>query len=137
MLCCNCGSRRFLRERPRQHVLGLEHGVAAGNPTIQSRPHPAQRRVTHLPLDVGDHLPGIGLVPAAVELLSRDPELDYEIAGQILRLDPAPLLPPQPDQRRFIISHDDAGIGAADEISADLRALFPHHFFHPFHRGHE
>ena len=68
----------------------------------------------HSLLNVGDHLPSIGLVPAPIEVLGRDPELDHKIAGQVLRLDLAPLLPPQPDQRRLITSHDDPGIGAAN-----------------------
>jgi hypothetical protein len=43
-----CG---FLRERPRQHELGLEHGIAAIDPAIQGGGHPAQRRMTHSLLD--------------------------------------------------------------------------------------
>jgi hypothetical protein len=38
-------------------------------------------------LNVGDDLPGIGFVPAPVQLLGYDPELDDEIAGKVLRPD--------------------------------------------------
>jgi hypothetical protein len=45
-------------------------------------------------LHVGDDLPGIGLVPAPVQLLGYDPELDDEVAREVLRLSLATLLPP-------------------------------------------
>jgi hypothetical protein len=81
-------------------------------------------------LNVGDHLPGTHLIPAAIELFGRDPKLHHQIAGQIFRLDLAALLPPQPDQRFLISSHDDPGIGAADK-RAPL-GCFPHGIFHIF-----
>jgi hypothetical protein len=43
-------------------IISLEHRVAACR-------HPAQRRMEDLSLDIGDHLTGIGLVPAPVKLL--------------------------------------------------------------------
>ena len=66
-------------------------------------------------LDIGDDLTGIGLVPAPVELLGGEPKLDDEVAGEVLRLDLAALLSPQPQQSGFIIAHDDPGVRAADE----------------------
>jgi len=63
--------------------------------------------MTDLLLDVGDHLPGIGLVPAAIELLGGKSELNHEIAGEVLRLNFPAFLPPQPDQRLFVIAHND------------------------------
>ena len=51
-----------------------------------------------VPLDVGDDLTGVGLIPAPIEILGHRPELDDEIAGQILRLDLAALLSPEPQQ---------------------------------------
>jgi hypothetical protein len=51
-----------------------------------------------LSLNIRDHLPGIGFVPAAIELLGGKPELDDKIARQVLRFDLAALLPPEPDQ---------------------------------------
>jgi hypothetical protein len=66
-------------------------------------------------LDIDDHLPGAGFIPAPIKVFGRDPKLYDEIAGQILGLDFASLLPPQPDQCRVIIPHDDPGIGAANK----------------------
>jgi hypothetical protein len=53
--------------------------------------------MTHPLLDIGDHLPGIRFIPAAIELFRGEPELDQEIAGQVLRFDLAALLAPKPD----------------------------------------
>ena len=62
-------------------------------------------------------LAGIALVPAPVELLGRGPELDDEVAGQVLRLDLAALLPPEAEQGGFVVAHDDPGVRAADEVA--------------------
>jgi hypothetical protein len=51
----------------------------------------------------------------AVKGLGRDPELDNEIAGEVLGLGFAALLSPEAEQRIFIMAHDNAGIRAADE----------------------
>ena len=59
-----------------------------------------------LPLNVRNDLAGIGLVPAPIKVLSHYPELDDEIAGQVLWFDLATLFAPKPDQRPFIITHD-------------------------------
>ncbi len=48
----------------------------------------------HAPLDIRDHLTGVRFVPASVEVLRHDPELDDEIAGQVLRLDLTALFAP-------------------------------------------
>ena len=69
-------------------------------------------------LDAFDCLPGIAFVPMAVEGLGHKAELDDEVAGQVLRLDLAPFLPPQADQGCFIAAHDHSGVGAADEAPA-------------------
>ena len=61
-------------------------------------------------LDIGQDLPGIGLVPAPIEVLGDDPELDDEIAGEVLRRDLASLFAPQPQQSRLVIAHDDPGV---------------------------
>ena len=50
-----------------------------------------------------------------IEGFGRHPELDDEVAGQVLRLGLAPLLAPQADQGGFIVAHDDPGVRAADE----------------------
>ena len=88
--------RRFLGERPGQHELGLEHRPAGLDPAVQGGRHPAQRRVPNPPLDVRDDLTGISLVPTPVEVLGDEPELDDEVAREVLRLGLAALLPPEP-----------------------------------------
>ena len=64
---------RLLREGPGQHELGLEHGAATLDPAIEGGSHPAQTRVANVPLDIGNDLPGIGLVPAPIEVLGGRP----------------------------------------------------------------
>ena len=76
--------------------------------------------MTDAPLYIRQHLPGIGLIPAPVQILSRDTKLDYEIAGQVFRLDLATLFAPEPVEGSFIIAHDDAGVRAAYEVTADF-----------------
>src|SRR5262245_14432494 len=70
-------------------------------------PHPA--------LHVSDLPAGVALVPGAIELLGRSPQLHDEVAGQVLRLSLAALLAPQPHQSCFVAAHNDAGVGAADD----------------------
>jgi hypothetical protein len=111
-LWCVFFHRRFLGEIPRQHELGLEHRLTALDAAIKSSRHPPQHRMAHSPLDVSNRLAGIGLIPAPIEVLGHHPKLHHQIAGQILWLDLAPLLPPESDQRLLIIAHDDPGVGA-------------------------
>jgi len=75
-----------------------------------------QRSRPNASLDVGEHLASIGLIPAPVQVLSRNAKLDDEIAGEILRLDFAPLFAPKPEEGGFILAHNYPRIGAADEI---------------------
>ena len=70
-----------------------------------------------LPLDVRDDLPGIALVPAPIEVLGDQAELDDEVAGEVLRLDLAALFPPEPEQGGLVVAHDDPGVRAADEAA--------------------
>ncbi len=79
-----------------------------------------------VPLDVRDDLAGIGLVPAPVEVLGGQAELDDEVAGEVLRLDLAALFPPQPQQGGLVIAHDDPGVRAADEVAAIFGGFCPH-----------
>jgi hypothetical protein len=51
--------------------------------------------MANLALDVGKNLPANGLVPAPVQLLRGEPELDNEIAREVFRLDLAPFFPPK------------------------------------------
>jgi len=108
----------FLREIPGQHELGFEHGPGCLNPAIQGGRHPAVHGMKHLPLHLNHHLSGVLLVPMSVQLLGHAAELDQEIAGQILRLDLAALLPPQPQQRRLVVAYDGPGIRTANEGAA-------------------
>ena len=50
--------------------------------------------MSHLPLNIGDHLPAIGLIPTPVQDLSGEAKLDDEVARKVLRLNLAALLPP-------------------------------------------
>ncbi len=70
------------------------------------------------PLDVGNRLARISLIPTSIEVLGHDPELNDEVARQVLWLDFASLLLPEPKQRILVITHDDPGGRAADEGAA-------------------
>ena len=74
--------------------------------------------MTDAPLDIGKHLAGVRFVPAPIEVLCYDTELDDEIAGQVLWLNLAALFVPYADQCLLIVAHDDPGIRAADEVTA-------------------
>ncbi len=69
-------------------------------------------------LDVYDDLPGIGLVPAPIEVLGHQTQLDDEVTGQVRWLDFSALFLPQPHEGGFVRPHDNPGIGTADEQSA-------------------
>ena len=60
-------------------------------------------------------LAGIALVPVPVEVLGHGAELDDQVAREVLGLELAALLPPQPEQGGFVTAHDDPGVGAADK----------------------
>ena len=124
MLCCSCGhvlfGRRFFRERPRQHELGLEHRPGPLDHAVEGGRHPAEYGMPDPALDVRDDLRRSCARTRPVEVLGHDPELDDQIAGEVLRLGLAALLPPQPEQGRLIVAHDDPGVGAADEGAAAL-----------------
>jgi hypothetical protein len=77
-------------------------------------------------LDIRDDLASIGLVPAAIEVLGRDPELDDEVARQVLRFELASLLLPEPEQGRFVFAHNDSGVGTSNEATAIRVCRFPH-----------
>jgi hypothetical protein len=63
---------------------------------------------------------GDALVPAPVQAPGRCPELDNQIAGEVLRLDFAPLFPPQPKEGGFVIAHDNPGIGTPNKIASSF-----------------
>jgi hypothetical protein len=66
-------------------------------------------------LHVRDGVAGIAFVPPAIEVFGSQSELDDEVRREVLRPDLAALLLPQADQGPFVLAHDDAGVGAADE----------------------
>jgi hypothetical protein len=68
-----------------------------------------------LALHVSDAPTGVAFVPNTVQFLSGGPELHDKVAGQVLWLGLTPLLAPELDQGRFVIAHNDPGIGPADE----------------------
>ncbi len=76
--------------------------------------------MVHPPLNVLDGLSGIAFEPLAIERLGGEPKLDDQVAGEVQRLDLAALFLPEVQQGNFVIAHDDAGIRAADEVTAAL-----------------
>src|SRR5262245_6200915 len=81
-------------------------------------------------LDVSDLVAGVALVPRPIELLGSPPELHDEVTREVLGLGLASLLTPKLDQGGLVAAHDDAGVGAADEMAA-VSVLFEHHMFAP------
>jgi hypothetical protein len=77
-------------------------------------------------LNAFNGLPSIALVPMPVEVLGHQPELDDDVAGQVLRFGLAPLLAPEAQESRSVVAHDDPGVGAADERPAILTRFCPH-----------
>jgi hypothetical protein len=65
-----------------------------------------------------DHLPGRALVPLPVQVFSREPQLDDEITGQVLRLGLAPFFSPEAEQSGLIAAHDDPDVRASNEVAA-------------------
>jgi hypothetical protein len=80
--------------------------------------------VPNPPLDVSDDVSGIGLVPAPIEVLRGDPELDDKAAGEVLRLGLAALLAPEAEEGGLVGAHDGPGVRAADEGAAARVVLY-------------
>src|SRR6516165_4748619 len=106
---------RLFRERPRQHEFGFKHRPGCLYAAVECGCHPPQRRMAHLLLHGSKHLPGIGLIPAPIQLLSGQAELDDEVAGEVLWLDLAALLPPEPEEGSFIAAYDDPSVRTANK----------------------
>ena len=90
----------------------------ASHPAIERRRHPAEPWMPDMRLHVRNDLPGIGLVPAPVEVLGDGPKLDNEVAREVLRLDLTALLAPKAQQGALVLAHNDPGVGAADKVSS-------------------
>jgi hypothetical protein len=68
-------------------------------------------------LNVRSDLAGISLVPTPIEVLGRAPKLDDEVAGQIRRLDLAPLLPSESKKGVLVLAHNDVGVRSSYEVA--------------------
>jgi hypothetical protein len=61
---------------------------------------------------------GVLFVPPAVEVLGDQAELNDQNVRQVEGGDLPSLFLPQPQQGFLVLAHDDAGIGASDEVHA-------------------
>jgi hypothetical protein len=111
-------SGAFFRERPGQHELGFEHGAAPLDHSVEGGGHPSQDGMMGAPLDIPDHLAGVGLIPTPVQVLGHTAQLDKEVAGQVLRLHFSTLLLPQAQEGGLVAAHNDASVRAADHLPA-------------------
>jgi len=68
-------------------------------------------------LTVGGGSSGITFVPAPVQRLGCEAELDDQVVAEVRRLDFAALFLSEPDQRRLVRAHDYPGVGAAEEVA--------------------
>jgi hypothetical protein len=82
---------------------------------VERGAHPFVDWMANPSLNVFDHVPCAALVPGPVQLPCNRAELDDEILAQVLGHDFPSLFPPEPNEPRFVVAHDDAGVGAADE----------------------
>jgi hypothetical protein len=82
--------------------MNLASNTAAVPSTMPSRMAAIQGMAECLTLrwGIGDAPPGVALVPGAVQLFRRDPELHDEIAGRIFWLGLSPFLAPESNQGR-------------------------------------
>src|SRR5262249_62232891 len=108
-------SRAFLRKRPGQHEFGLENRPAARDNAIKGRTHPPEHRMPEAVLDAFDGLPGIALVPMAVESFCCEAKFNDEGVGEGLRLGFAPVFPPEGKQGRPPHSPFYSGLRARQE----------------------
>ena len=129
MLCCSCAmcfSAAACSEND-HGSMNLASNTAPVSSTSPSRVAAIQTidgwtlRRWHL----SDPMAGLALIPGPIELLGHQPELDDQLARQIGRLDLAALFLPQPDQGRLVAAHDDAGVGAADEVLTVRPSFIP------------
>src|SRR5215470_1670410 len=74
--------------------------------------------MSHVALNIPNLPAAVALIPRAIEILGNPPELHDEVAGKVLWLGLAPLLPPKVGQGRLVTAHDDPGVRAADECAA-------------------
>jgi DNA-binding XRE family transcriptional regulator len=103
-----------------QGSMNLASNTAPVPSTMPSRVsrHPSQHRVPNLALNIADGLAGIALEPAPIEVLGRRPELYDEVVREVLGLNLAALLAPEPKEGMFVFAHDNAGVRAANGCAA-------------------
>src|SRR6185437_2282986 len=83
MLCCSWGM--YL---PAAASSEKDHGsmnlasktVSLSCTAVKRRAHPPYDWMPDSPLDVGDDLTGVGLIPATIELFGREPKLNNQVA---------------------------------------------------------
>ena len=105
--------RALLGERPRQHELGLEHRPGGFDHAVEGGRHVADDGMPDPTLDVGEHLAGVAFEPVAVEGFGDDAELDNEVAGEVVGLEP----------RR--VSRATGGVGRPRQSPMIIRASEP------------
>jgi len=74
-------------------------------------------------LAVRDGLSCAALVPVPVQVLCGPAELDHQVFREILRRKFSALFAPQSDEIGFILTHNDAGVRAANERAALMVAM--------------
>ena len=114
ILCCSCGmyfsaAPSSVNDHGSMNLASKTAPVASTMPSSGGG-HPADDRMLHLALDIGEDLAGVAFEPVAVEGLGDDAELDDEVAGEVLGLDLAALLPPEAEQGGLVVAHDDPGV---------------------------
>ena len=110
--------RGLLGKRPRQHELGLEHGVDLVDEAIKGRRHKSSNRMLDPALHVSHRPLGVAFVPAPIQRLGYEAKLDDEVVVQILGFDLAALFLPEPNERGLVWAHNDPRVGAANEVTA-------------------
>ena len=83
-----------------------------------------------LTLNVRKHMTGIGLIPAPIEVLGGEPQLDNEVARQVLWFDLATLFLPKAQQGTLVLAHDGADVRPANEVTPGCLAVCPNLLFH-------
>jgi hypothetical protein len=69
--------------------------------------------MSNVPLDFGKGLATVGLIPAPIEVLGGQAQLNEEIAGEVRWLQFASLFAPKPQESALIVSHDGPIVRAA------------------------
>ena len=83
----------------RRYFVGVDTAVEPGC-------HPSEGRMTDLALNIRKNLTGVSLIPAPVQVLGREAQLDDEVARQVLGLDLASFLLPKTEECRFVAAQD-------------------------------